>query len=69
MKIKILKNYQMCVLEIIWETIEWNHTKENNYIIKDMIKWKILYRDLKKLFKYEHNQCFGNNENCFSETK
>jgi len=42
MKIKILKYYQMCVLETIWETIEWNHTKENNYIIKDMIKWKIL---------------------------
>jgi len=42
MKIKILKNYQMCVLETIWETMEWNHMKENNYIIKGMIKWRIL---------------------------
>jgi len=40
-KIKILKNYQMCVLETIWETIEWNCTKENKCIIKGMIRWKI----------------------------
>jgi len=31
----------MCVLEIILETIERNHTKENKCIIKDMIRWKI----------------------------
>jgi len=48
MKIKILKIIKSCVLETIWETIEWNHTKENNYIIKGMIKWKILYRSKKK---------------------
>jgi len=32
----------MCVLEIIWETIERNRTKENECIIKGMIRWKIL---------------------------
>jgi len=32
----------MCVIKTTWETIEWNRTKENKYIIKGMIKWKIL---------------------------
>jgi len=32
----------MCVLETIWETIEWNYIKESKYIIKGMIKWRIL---------------------------
>jgi len=31
----------MHVLETIWETIEKNHTKENECIIKGMIRWKI----------------------------
>jgi len=31
----------MYVLEIIWETIERNRTKENKCIIKSMIRWKI----------------------------
>jgi len=31
----------MYVLETIWETIERNHIKENECIIKDMIRWKI----------------------------
>ena len=31
----------MWVLWTIWETIERNRTKENKYIIKGMIKWKI----------------------------
>jgi len=31
----------MYVLETIWETIERNCTKENEYIIKGMIRWKI----------------------------
>jgi len=43
----------MWVLWTIWETIEWNHTKENKCIIKGIIKWK---------------NCFRNNKNCFSET-
>jgi len=40
----------MCVLETIWETIEWNRKNENKYIIKDMIRWKILER-FKKTFQ------------------
>jgi len=31
----------MCVLEAIWEIMERNRTKENKYIINDMIRWKI----------------------------
>jgi len=31
----------MCVLEIIWDTIERNSTKEINGIIKGIIRWKI----------------------------
>jgi len=31
----------MCVLKTIWETIKWNHTEENKYIIKGMIRWKM----------------------------
>jgi len=31
----------MCVLETIWETIEWSDPKENKYILKGMIRWKI----------------------------
>ena len=31
----------MCVLEIIWETIERYHTKEIKCIIKGIIRWKI----------------------------
>jgi len=31
----------MYVLETIWGTIERNRTKENKYIIKGMIRWKI----------------------------
>jgi len=31
----------MCLLEIIWETIERNRTNENKCIIKGMIKRKI----------------------------
>jgi len=58
----------MCVLETIWETIEWNRTKKNKYIMKGMIKWKILW-DLRKLFKYQPTQWLRNNQNCFSETK
>ena len=42
-KQKIKKNYQMCVLENIWETIEWNRKKENKCII----------RNVRKLFKYQ----------------
>jgi len=30
----ILKKDQMCVLETIWKTIEWNRTKKNKCIIK-----------------------------------
>jgi len=37
----MLKNYQMCVLETIWEIIKWNCTKKNKCIIKSMIRWKI----------------------------
>jgi len=40
----------MCVLEIIWETIERNRTKENKCIIKGIIRWKILKR-FKKIFQ------------------
>jgi len=31
--IKKLWNYEICVLETIWETIEWNRIKKNKYII------------------------------------
>jgi len=31
----------MCVLETIWEIIEWNRTKENKCITKGMIRSKI----------------------------
>jgi len=31
----------MCVVKTIGETIEWNRTKENKYIIKGTIRWKI----------------------------
>jgi len=57
----------MCVLEKIWETIEWNHTKWNKYIIKNMMKK--YFRDLRKFFEYHHNQWLRNNKNCFNETK
>jgi len=53
-QIKILKNYQMCVLETISETIKRNHTKQNKYIIKGMIYEKYS-RYLRKLFKYQHS--------------
>jgi len=67
-QIKILKYYHMCVLEIIWETIKWNRTNENKYIIKGMIRWRITYKS-KKTFKYQHSQRLRNNKNYFSETK
>jgi len=31
----------MYVLKTIWETIERNYTKEKEFIIKGMIRWKI----------------------------
>jgi len=40
----------MYVLEIIWETIERNRTKEIKCIIKDIIRWKIPWRS-KKTFQ------------------
>ena len=39
----------MCVLEIIWETIEWDCTKEIKCIIKGIIRWKISER-YKRIF-------------------
>ena len=42
----------MCLINNL-ETIGRNHTNENKYIIKGMIRWKYL-RDLRKLFKYQH---------------
>jgi len=43
----------MCVLEIIWETIERNRTKKIKCIIKVWSDEKYL-RELGKLFKYQH---------------
>jgi len=37
----------MCVVEIIWKNIEWNHTKENKCSTKGMIRWKISKRSTK----------------------
>jgi len=45
----------MFVLETIWETIKWNHTKEN--------KCMILSR-FEKPFKYQYSQWSRNNKSC-----
>jgi len=37
-QVKILKKYQMCVLETIWKIIKWNLNIENKYIIKGVIR-------------------------------
>jgi len=55
----------MCVLETIWEIIEWNRKKKNKCIINGIIQWKIPKRS-NKTFQIS-TYLIRNNENCFSE--
>jgi len=39
--LKNIKTGRICIIDTIWYTIEQNYTKKNQFIIKDIIRWKI----------------------------
>ena len=60
----------MCLRNNLRDYWKKSH-KENKCIIKYMIKWKMLLKDLRTLFKYQHiySQWLINNEDYFNEIK